>query len=69
MKQFHHNGKKVTAPDGHRVVLDGSQMIDIGLDLRSEPEDDFEQFCSRCGDVLSLDGQCDCVIKKRRQDK
>lgn len=67
MKQFHHNGKTATAPDGHRVVVDGSHMLDLGLDLRSEPEDDFEQFCSRCGDVLPLDGKCDCLGREAKE--
>jgi hypothetical protein len=60
MNEVDHNGKRGFAPDGHVVIPVGSQMLDIGFDMRSMPEDDDERDCEKCGDALPLDGECDC---------
>lgn len=36
------------------------KRISIGLDLRSEPEDDsLDRVCCKCGESLASDGYCE----------
>lgn len=59
-KQFDYLGKRAIAPDCHSVVCKGTRMVDIGMDIRSMPEDIDEGRCPRCENILPLDGLCDC---------